>query len=291
MPSFGAGANEGMTVREVADFTTYMRRRGLAKGTIEKRRMYLSAFGGWLERPLLTATTDEIERFLDSRQVCARTRYCWLSHLHSFYAWAIDHELTDRDPTGRIDRPKLRQLLPRPLGEADLEVALANADRVMSAWLHLAAYAGLRCAEIASLEASDVLESEATLHVTGKGDKERMVPAHPKVLLALRAAGIPRTGPLFRRPRGGRYTAAMVSREISLYFEGLGIAATAHQLRHRFATRALAATGDLRAVQELLGHASPQTTAVYTRVTVNRLRSVVDLIDGAEGEPWQPAML
>lgn len=278
-------------MHEVAEFTRYMRRRDLAPATVYKRRRYLFAFAEWLDRPLFDATPDDIDRFLDSRHIGPRTRYCWLSHLHAFYAWAVDHDLTLTDPTVKLDRPKLRPLYPRPIAEADLDMAISHADRTMSAWLHLGAYAGLRCAEMAGLDATDVLESEMTLHVVGKGGKERLVPAHPRVLIALRSAGLPRSGPVFRRPRGGVWSPAAVSREIGAYFESLGIRGTAHQLRHRFATKALDATGDLRAVQELLGHANPQTTAIYTKVAVGRLRCVVDLIDGVPGEPWQPSML
>lgn len=258
----------------VRQYTRSLERRGLAKGTIERRRLVLERFAEWLDpRPLIAATTADVERFLDGRKLgSSRTRYGWISHLHTFYEWAISEDLAETDPTGRIDRPKLRQLLPRPISEADLAVAIDSADRMMRAWLYLAAYGGLRCAEISRLDGPDVNDADMTLRVLGKGDKERTVPIHPRVLLALRDHGVPRSGPVFRRPIGSRVPPAMVSREGSLYLANLGITATMHQLRHRFGTRALEATGDLRAVQELLGHASPTTTAIYTKVTSKRLQ-------------------
>lgn len=276
----------------VRQYTRSLDRRGLAKGTIDRRRLVLERFSEWLEpRPLIAASTADVETFLDQRRrLSSRTRYGWISHLHCFYEWAIIEELTDTDPTGRIDRPKLRQLLPRPISEADLAMAIEAADRTMRAWLYLAAYGGLRCAEISRLDGPDVNDAEMSLRVLGKGDKERTVPMHPRVLLALRDVGVPRSGPVFRRPGGSRIPPAMVSREGSLYLASLGITATMHQLRHRFGTRALEATGDLRAVQELLGHASPTTTAIYTKVTSKRLRFVVESLD-KEGEPWQPTLI
>jgi site-specific recombinase XerD len=259
-----------------------LRRRGLAQGTIDHRRLCLDALTRWVEpRSVIDATTEDVEALLDTRNIGSRARYCFISHLHCFYAWAIDHGHATSDPTARVERPKLRPNLPRPINEGDLAVAVDNASATMTAWLILGAFAGLRVGEIAGLRAEDVSEAEMTLRVLGKGGKERLVPMHPRVLDALRSHGIPRQGFVFRRPNGVRYTAQMVSRDGSVFFDGLGIRATMHQLRHRFATKALEASGDLRAVQELLGHASPTTTAIYTKVTTSRLRSVVDAIDGA----------
>lgn len=267
-------------------------RRGLAAGTIARRRLVLERFGGWLSpRLLLDATTEDVEQFLDSLNLgSSRTRYCWISHLHCFYEWAISEGRAEADPTGRIVRPKLRRLLPRPVGEGDLALALERAEGTMAAWLTLAAYAGLRVSEIARLDVPDVDMTTRVLRVTGKGSKERIVPMHQLVEVELRHwLWGRRSGAVFRRPRGGRYPGAMVSREGSLYLASCGVDAKMHQLRHRFATQALEATGDLRAVQELLGHASPATTAIYTQVTAQRLRSVVDRI-GSNGHLWQPSL-
>lgn len=267
-------------------------RRGLADGTIDRRRLVLERFAEWLHpRSLLQASTEDVQRFLDARQLgSSRTRYGWISHLHCFYEWALAEGLTDCDPTGRIDRPKLRKLLPRPIGEADLALALDMAGGMMTAWLTLAAYAGLRCAEIARLDVPDVDMTGLTLRVLGKGDNERVVPMHQRVEVEVRHWIYGRrSGAVFLRPRGGRYPPAMVSREGRLFLESCGIDATMHQLRHRFATKALEGCGDLRAVQELLGHASPATTAIYTQVTSSRLRVVVDGI-GTTDAPWQPSL-
>lgn len=185
------------------EYATHLRRRGLAAGTIYRRSSTVRAFREWLDGvPLEAATTQQVERFLDSRGLEGRTRYCWISHLHCFYRWAIDHGHATQDPTARIERPRLRRLMPRPIGEPDLEVALSMADRTMKAWLALASYGGLRCAEIAALDADCVLHQYGVLRVLGKGAKERMVPMHPVVSDALAAYGVPRSGPVFRRPRG-----------------------------------------------------------------------------------------
>ena len=257
-----------------------MQRRGLTEATVAKRLSGLRLLEDWIApTPLLDATTSQIEAFLDARDISPRTRYHWISHLHAFYKWALLNDLCDQDPTISIDRPRLERLLPRPISEADLQLALDDADRLMRAWLSLAAYAGLRCAEIAGLQRHDVIDGDALLRVMGKGRKERMVPMGCKVRDALEDYGMPRRGYLFTRPRGAPYPAAMVSREIAVYLESRGIDATAHQLRHRFGTRVYRQSHDLRLTQELLGHASPVTTAQYAAWDQDAAAQVVDRLD------------
>jgi site-specific recombinase XerD len=244
------------------------RRRGLMPSTVYRRTTMIRGWLRWCDEHAVDphhATGADVDRFIDAKHVGARTRYTWLSALHCFYEWAErdGHDVTD--PTVRIARPKLRRTLPRPISDQDLVMALAMAPPQMRCWLVLAAYAGLRCAEIAALVRDDVLWSDELLRVTGKGGKDRLVPMHPVVVEALRAWPTPRQNrPLFQRPAGGAWPPALLSREGSVYLHSVGVDATLHQLRHWFATKALRASGNLRTVQGLLGHASPTTTAIYT---------------------------
>lgn len=265
----------------LGEYKLHLTRRGLSPNTITRRLVALRCFDTWLEeRSLLQAKREQVETFLDGRNLTARSRYCWLSHLHCFYKWALDEEHGTHDPTARIIRPKLRRTLPRPISEADLAVALECAGSEMAAWLTLAAYAGLRCGEIAALDVDHVMAHEGLLLVRGKGGKERTVPTHPAVLAALEQVPRRRAGPLFVRPRGGRYPASVISRKISVYLEGLGIAATAHQCRHRFATRTYEHSKDIRVVQELLGHSSPEVTSIYVAFSrTEAARAVASLPD------------
>lgn len=245
----------------ITEHVKYMRRRELASGTIEGRRRKLEAFDAAVG--LEQASADDVERFLDGRHLAAKSRYDWVSHLSCFYRWAIDHGHLADDPTARTVRPRLRRRLPRPIDTGDLTTALQMAEPTMRAWLALMAFGGLRCVEVARLEVDDLLWGDELVRVHGKGDKERMVPMHVEVERSLRACRLPSRGRVFRRPRGGPFPAAQVSRETSLYLSGLGISATAHQCRHWFGTHAYKASRDLRVVQELLGHSSPVVTAVY----------------------------
>lgn len=236
-------------------------RRGLAAATVDARRRRLSAFDRAVG--LEHAGPEDVEAFLDKRNLSAKSRYDWISHLSSFYRWAIDHEHLQRDPTAQVIRPKLRRRLPRPINTGDLVTAIQMATPTMRAWLSLMAFGGLRCVEVSRLEVDDLLWDDGLVRVHGKGDKERMVPMHEDVERALRSTPLPSRGRLFRRPRGGPYPAAQISKEVSEYLSDLGISATAHQLRHWFGTNVYRTSHDLRVTQELLGHSSPTSTAIY----------------------------
>jgi integrase/recombinase XerC len=252
-------------------YRTHERRKGDLPSSIEAREARLKAFARWIEpRELLGATRQDVERFLDKRrtkagrEITSRTRYCWIAHLHGFFAWALDEELVADDPTRRVVRPKQRRTLPRPIRDDDLVMAIRSARPAMRAMLSLAAFAGLRAGEIAGIERDDVLEAKGLIRVRhGKGDKERIVPLHPDVLEALRVLPMPKSGALFLRARGGRYSPNWLSACCSRYLHEMGIDASAHQLRHWFATEVYATTHDIRVTQELLGHSSPTTTAGY----------------------------
>lgn len=237
--------------------------RGLQVTTIEMRTVRLRCFAGWLDRPLGTATADDVECFLAGRRIGVRTRYTWLSHLSCFYRWGVRRDIFTADPTGRIDRPRLPKLLPRPISDANLTIAIDAPPRVR-AMLLLASHMGLRCCEISRLHANDIIDTADApmILVHGKGAKDRMIPLHPLVLDAL--GPLPHRGWLFRRAEGGQLSPAEVSIMMRRHLHDQGIDATGHQLRHWFATRVYRATRDLRLTQELLGHASPTTTACYT---------------------------
>lgn len=259
----------------VGDYLQWQRRRGLADSTIELRRVRLFAYVRWLDEHGVAApdaTEAHVEAFLAARPRGLHDvgRAGWLSCLGLFHRWLVRTGRADHDPTADIPRPRVPRGLPRPLEWDDVAMLLrATTGRpALHAWITLAAYAGLRCAEIAWLPARPVLDTGNGPHllVLGKGRKERLVPAHPLVLAALNRVQTPRQGPLFPvDDTGADVTPYLVSRRICRLMRHLGIDGTAHALRHTFATACyVASDGDIRTVQELLGHSSPTTTAIYT---------------------------
>jgi integrase/recombinase XerC len=209
-----------------------------------------------------------------------------LAAVRSFYKFLAKEEILENAAARSIRTPRVRRGLPRPLSPEDAQRAIAEAGEHDVEWLGardaalltLLYGAGLRISEALGLKRGDVPLGE-TLTVIGKGRKERSVPVLPLVATALLdyAAKIPFTGapssPLFLSRRGR----AMSPREAQGLMQrlrgrlGLPEKATPHALRHSFATHILQGGGDLRSVQELLGHASLSTTQVYTAMDTRQL--------------------
>lgn len=264
----------------VKRFTLIQQRRGLNRSTITTRRQKLHLLAEYLyPRSLLAADQEQVEQFLDERDLGSRARYAYISHYGVFYRAMIEDGRTDTDPTAFIHRPRQRVALPRPIADDDLAVALAQAPPVIAAALTLAACQGLRAKEIAQLEREDIIDTNTppVLHVRyGKGDRDRVLPLHPDVMPALRRADMPRTGRVLQRPRGGGFPAYQVSHDVNCYLHELGIDATLHQCRHWFGTKTYQASRDLRLVQALVGHSSPTSTAIYAQYALEGAEPAVN---------------
>jgi integrase/recombinase XerC len=192
-----------------------------------------------------------------------------------------------------VRTPKLPRTLPKPLSiatakriaDTDLRSGEAREPWIIArdaAVLGLLYGSGLRIAEALSLARKDVTDGSDAITVTGKGNKSRMVPMLPQVgkliadYVALCPIELSPDGPLFVGARGGPLSPRIVQLAMARLRGALGLpdSATPHALRHSFATHLLARGGDLRAIQELLGHASLSTTQIYTAVDSERLLEV-----------------
>lgn len=211
-----------------------------------------------------------------------------LSSLRGFFRWLARRDLVRNAHIQALRTPKLPRSLPKPLTVADAARVVEDIEAISDepwiaardvAVLTLLYGAGLRIDEALSLNRT-VLPLADTLVVTGKGRKQRLVPLLPAVRAAIDdyVARCPyqpgRDGPLFLGARGARLQAGVVQAQMRKIRAALGLpeTATPHALRHSFATHLLAQGGDLRAIQELLGHASISTTQTYTRIESGRLR-------------------
>jgi integrase/recombinase XerC len=213
-----------------------------------------------------------------------------LSVLRGFFRFLARRDLVHNAQIATIRSPKLPRSLPKPLTIDDAARVVEDIDILSEepwigardvAVLTLLYGCGLRIDEALSLDRG-VLPLSETLTVTGKGRKQRVVPVLPAVRSAIdeyiaRCPYQPGTdGPLFLGARGGRLQAGIVQAQMRKIRTALGLpeTATPHALRHSFATHLLAGGGDLRAIQELLGHASLSTTQRYTGVDAERLLEV-----------------
>jgi len=253
-------------------------------------RQFLAVAGGGGVAAVRAETIRHWLRTLDGaaeRTSIARK----LAAVRGLFRYLADGGRLRADPTVGIATPRTRRRLPVHLTLDDVDRLLATpradtlAGRRDRAIFELLYSSGLRVSELTGLD-WDHLDPEAGLvRVLGKGRKERVVPVGRHALRALDAyraacvaAGQRRSGPIFRNVRGGRLTARSVARLMERHVVASGTAAkaTPHSLRHTFATHLLGAGADLRAIQELLGHASLSTTQRYTHVDLRRLMEAYD---------------
>ncbi len=272
----------------LAAFLLDCQRRGLRPVTLRDRGRIIEMFGRSIDpAPLLQVTVPIAEQWRASMDhLSAATINAYTSHVSGFYRWALRRGLVATDPTCDIPVPKVRAGLPHPIEEDDLELALATAGQPLRAWLVLAGYAGLRAGEIARMRREHVLDTRtpALIHVVnGKGGRERVVPAGSVVLAELAQHLTGRRGRLWLE--NSTHPERILSSHVSQHLRQLGIPHTCHSLRHRFATQLYQRSGgDLRLTQDMLGHSSPATTAIYAAWDPGRAATVLDDLAGSLGK-------
>lgn len=242
----------------------YQRGRGFSEATIRRRRSTITQFADLLlPKPIDRAALADVEDFLGQFTV-ARTRHAYRSDLRCFYTWAVTRELMPTNPTVLVDPVKIPRSLPRPFGPEAAVLMLVGSARVRQ-MVALGLYAGLRCAEIAVLDVADISTWSTPPVIvvrSGKGGKDRVVPAHPQLVGLL--AERPRAGPMFANRRGVAVSSKAVSSSIRSHLRRCGIDGVPHQLRHTFATEMTRqAQGDIFTVATVMGHSSVNDTMRY----------------------------
>jgi integrase/recombinase XerC len=254
-------------------------------------RQFLATTGGGA---LATIGPDAVRHWLRSldgaaeRSSIARK----LAAVRGFFRFCTRTKRLGRDPTFGIVTPKQRRSLPTHLSldGVDRLLGVAHGDSLLGlrdrAILELLYSSGLRVSELTGLDWERLDTESGAVRVLGKGRKERVVPVGRPALRALASyrAGCASAGhavsrgPVFLNHAGGRLTSRSVARLMARYVAASGTPekATPHALRHTFATHLLGGGADLRAIQELLGHASLSTTQRYTHVDLRRLMDTYD---------------
>jgi len=282
-----------------------MRERRLSDNTVEAyerdTRQFLTFLTGHLAGPprlsdIRTLRPADLRGFLAQRRkggAGARTLGRGLAGLRSFLRYLERNGLANAAGAAAVRSPKQPKSLPKPLTDRDaLTVVTSQAQLAEEPWiaarnaavLTLLYGCGLRISEALGLTPSEFSGAPTSLRIVGKGDKTRIVPlieaAHAAVATYLKLCPYPiaADAPLFLGARGAKLQPAIIQREMQKLRGALGLpeTATPHALRHSFATHLLAGGGDLRTIQELLGHASLSTTQVYTGVDSARLLEIYD---------------
>jgi integrase len=269
----------------VVNWLEWQRMSGLSPATLRLRRDHVRS----IARRSGTASIRELTRahlqiIVIQQQWSVEHRKAIRSSLNSFFEWAIANGLADDNVSQCL--PKVRQPMPKPRPAPDrvwdeLLAAAPPRERVMAL---LAGEAGLRRGEIAVVHCDDLVEEMDgwSLIVHGKGGKQRVVPLTPSLAAEIRT---------FCGSRGGYLFPGQIAGHISVQYVGVLLSRlmppgwSAHTLRHRFASRGYAGTGNLRAVQEALGHSSVATTQRYTAVSSRDVRGVSDAAGRPQSKP------
>jgi integrase/recombinase XerC len=298
---------------EIGEYLTSLaKERDLSPNTVSAYRRDLTEFSTWLAATRGEGGWDwnelgrtDIRGFmahLTRRGLAKRSIARALSAVRSFYRWMHRDERVDVNPARAVGSPRLPRTLPSYLDRSQADTLLALAvtragsgdftDVRNLAMLELFYSSGLRLSELRGVDLGDLDLVSQQVKVRGKGRKERIVPLGDHAQRALRnylvkrdtqlaklggaKAGRLARGAVFLSDRGTRISARAVQHAITKLLgtvdEGAGL--STHSLRHTFATHMVDGGADLRAVQELLGHASISTTQIYTHTSVERLKKV-----------------
>lgn len=285
----------------VEEFLHYLAvERGLAENTLSSYYRDLHQFLDWVKQKDVTAV-EQVQRnhimaYLLHLQKAGRapaTVSRHLAALKSFYHFLLRDGVIEIDPTSNLDAPKLVKKLPHVLTVQEVDKLLDQPDIAKAsglrdkAMLELLYATGLRVSELMALDSTHVNLELGFVRCFGKGAKERIVPMgsvaarHLDEYLQIGRNKLVKHGEeeaLFVNQHGRRLTRQGFWKLLKKYAAAAGVkkAITPHTLRHSFATHLLENGADLRAVQEMLGHADITTTQVYTHLTKSRIKQVYD---------------
>ncbi len=275
--------------------------RGLAANTVSAYRRDLAVYTAWLGEHELTELREvtsghvsEFVRYLGQREespLTASSIARMLSTVRSLHRFLLGESVVEIDVAHDTKPPKIGSRLPKAISIDQVAALLAatDGDEVQQlrdkALLELLYATGARVSEVINLNVDDVLDEEV-VRLTGKGDKQRIVPVgsyaraamdaylvRARPLLSVRGKSTPALFLGIRGQRVSRQNAWLIIRAAAVR-AGLEVEVSPHTLRHSFATHLLAGGADVRVVQELLGHSSVATTQIYTLVTADTLRDM-----------------
>ena len=269
---------------------------GLSPNTLAAYRRDMQGFSQWLQAQSLTleyAGENDVQAYFADRfdQTRASTANRRLTVLRRFYQWALREKHVSTDPTLKLLTAKQAPRLPQTLSEAQVEALLAapNTETPLGlrdrAMLELLYASGLRVSELVGLPMLSLNLREGVLRITGKGNKERLVPFGEEAADSLQnylsqsrpvLLGKQNSPAVFVTQQGTAMSRVMFWKLIKKYalLADVHVPLSPHTLRHAFATHLLNHGADLRAVQMLLGHSDISTTTIYTHVARERLKAL-----------------
>ena len=284
----------------IKSFSGYMKlERGLSDNTVASYRSDLKKIGAWAESKAskpLALTAQDIKDYLDhlhGEGITARSQSRALSTLRSLYRFLLLEEWIKTDPTELIDSPKIGRPLPDVLSEDDIDRIISAIDLSKPegernrAILEVLYGCGLRVSELTNLQISNLRLRENFVIVTGKGNKQRLVPINDQAIkyLSIYKDQVRTHQPvqpgeediLFLNRRGRRLSRVMIFTIIKDLNDKAGLKkkVSPHNFRHSFASHMVNRGANLRVVQEMLGHESITTTEIYTHLNDTKLKETI----------------
>lgn len=245
------------------EWAEWMRASGAADRTISTRLQGIRTLCSFADtKDPVSLTTRQLISWLAACR-SAWTRCTYASSARAWHRWLVDRGYRLDNPMSAVPVPKQPRGVPRPATTSDLKQVLETAPRIARAYITLGAFEGLRVHEIAKVD-GDHFDGEGWMYVDGKGGELAAIPVHPLVDQLRR--GFPEHGLWFPGSVDGHVSPNSVTKSIGRTFQRRGMHVTAHQLRHWFGTHTQRISKDSRVTQQLMRHASLDSTQIYTQV-------------------------
>ncbi len=286
----------------LSDYISYLKlEKSLSDNSIEAYKRDIKMLMSFLEFRKLDINPDKIElqhlrqfiSWVNELGMSARTQARVISGIKSFFKYLLIDEKIDRDPTALLEAPKIGRRLPEVLSVQEIDDLINAIDLSKpeghrnKAIIETLYSCGLRVSELINLRLSDLFFDQGFIKVTGKGNKERLVPVSDKAIKEIeiyidqyrRHSQIDRhfENILFLNRRGKKLTRVMIFTIIKTLAKAIGLKKniSPHTFRHSFASHLIDGGADLRAIQEMLGHESIITTEIYTHLDTDYLRDTI----------------
>ena len=286
---------------EIKGFEAYLQlERSLSDNTVEAYKRDISNFADFIceeqyQSPFQVSSEDlrSYLKQIHNIGLSETTQARWISSMRNFYKYLILENLIDHDPTEVIEMPKLKRELPDTLSHFEVQEMLASVDLSKQsghrnkAILQVLYGCGLRVSELVNFRLSEFYRNEEFIRITGKGNKERLVPIHQTAIEEIEryeeqlrnhiSISANCEDYVFLSQRGNQLSRVMVYNIVKKAAKNAGIkkSISPHTLRHSFATELVKNGANLRAVQDMLGHASITTTEIYTHLDRSHLKTTV----------------
>ena len=287
------------TIKEYLSFLQL--ERSLSQNSIFAYEKDISKLREFIQFRELNISPEEVEtgllkefiEWINNLGMSPRSQARIISGIKSFYKYLVLEDIIENDPTSLIESPKIGRKLPDILSVEEIDTLLGAIDlskpegQRNKAMLETLYSCGLRVTELINIKISNLYTDKAYLRITGKGDKERLVPVSPKALKEIELylpdrnkltfADKESENILFLNRRGKKLTRVMIFKIIKDLASIIGLKKNIgpHTFRHSFATHLIDGGADLRAVQEMLGHESILTTEIYTHLDREYLRDTI----------------